>query len=89
MYKRCAEGISPFAGANFEGHIMHCANTGCSSSNSGQGVVDRGEQIVCYSDCKHLHQRLLSALYNFLSLSNKDSCGCCTCPWLIEAVQLQ
>ena len=55
MYKRCAEGISPFAGANFEGHIMHCANTGCSSSNSGQGVVDRGEQIVCYSDCKHLH----------------------------------
>lgn len=44
---------------------MHYNNIGYRSSNSELKVAQRGEQMVCHSELKDLHHRLLLAMYNF------------------------
>ena len=43
------------------------------SNGNGWGAWKRVGWMICYSGYKHLRQRLLLAIYQFLSLNNKES----------------
>ena len=47
---------------------------GYGSNDNRVRIWERVEWMICHSDYKYLHQRLLPAIINFLSLSDEDSC---------------
>ena len=48
-------------------------SVGYGRNNTGLRIGQTMEWMVCHSNIKYLHQSLLTAIINFLSLSDKDN----------------
>ena len=46
---------------------------GYGSNDNKFRVLEKKDCMVYHSDCKHLHQRLLSAIHQFSTLDDKES----------------